>query len=87
MRLSVDATDAPRPLFHVRRCSSIFGSAQGKLIALDAKTGGPAKGFGVDGVVETKTPEIMNGLPNAYYSYSSPPGIYKNLAIFGSRVQ
>src|SRR3954468_823800 len=65
----------------------IFGSAQGKLIALDAKTGAPAKGFGVDGMVETKTPEIMNGLPNAYYSYSSPPGIYKNLAIFGSRVQ
>jgi len=65
----------------------IFGSAQGKLIALDAKTGAPAKGFGVGGVVETKTPEIMNGLPNAYYSYSSPPGIYKNLAIFGSRVQ
>jgi len=65
----------------------IFGSAQGKLVALDAKTGAPARGFGVDGVVGTKTPEIMNGLPNAYYSYSSPPGIYKNLAIFGSRVQ
>jgi quinoprotein glucose dehydrogenase len=65
----------------------IFGSAQGKLIALEAKTGAPAKGFGDNGVVETKTPEIMNDLPGAYYSYSSPPGIYKNLAIFGSRVQ
>ena len=65
----------------------IFGSAQGRLIALDAKTGAPAKGFGVDGVVDTKTPEIMNGLPNAYYGYSSPPDIYKNLAIIGSRVQ
>jgi len=65
----------------------IFGSAQGKLIALDAKTGAPAKGFGDNGIVETRTPEILNGLPNAYYSYSSPPGIYKNLAIFGSRVQ
>jgi quinoprotein glucose dehydrogenase len=59
----------------------------GKLIALEAKTGAPAKGFGDNGVVETKTPEIMNGLPDAYYGYSSPPGIYKNLAIFGSRVQ
>jgi quinoprotein glucose dehydrogenase len=29
----------------------------------------------------------MNGLPNAYYGYSSPPDIYKNLAIIGSRVQ
>lgn len=65
----------------------IFGSAQGRLIALDARTGEPAKGFGTDGVVDTKTPEIMNGLPNAYYGYSSPPNIYRNLAIIGSRVQ
>ncbi len=27
------------------------------------------------------------GLPNAYYGYSSPANIYKNLAIIGSRVQ
>ena len=65
----------------------VFGSTQGKMIALDAKTGAPAKGFGTDGVVDTKTPEIMNGLPNAYYGYSSPPVIYGNLAIIGSRVQ
>jgi quinoprotein glucose dehydrogenase len=65
----------------------VFGSAQGRLIALDAKTGAPARGFGTDGVVDTKTPEIMNGLPNAYYGYSSPANIYKNLAIIGSRVQ
>jgi quinoprotein glucose dehydrogenase len=65
----------------------IFGSAQGRLIALDAATGAPAKGFGTDGVIDTKTPEIMNGLPGAYYGYSSPPDIYKNLAIIGSRVQ
>jgi quinoprotein glucose dehydrogenase len=65
----------------------IFGSAQGRLIALEAKTGAPAKGFGTDGVVDTKTPEIMNGLPNSYYGYSSPANIYKNLAIIGSRVQ
>ncbi|HWY63824.1 MAG TPA: PQQ-binding-like beta-propeller repeat protein, partial [Rhizomicrobium sp.] len=36
-----DATMAPR---------IIFGSTQGKLIALDAKTGTPAKGFGDNGV-------------------------------------
>jgi quinoprotein glucose dehydrogenase len=65
----------------------IFGSAQGKLIALDARTGAPAKGFGTDGMVETKTPEIMNGLPDAYYGYSSPANITGNLAIIGSRVQ
>ncbi len=65
----------------------VFGSTQGRLIALDARTGAPALGFGTDGVVDTKTPEIMNGLPNAYYGYSSPPVIYGNLAIIGSRVQ
>ena len=65
----------------------VFGSTQGRMIALDARTGAPAKGFGSDGVVDTKTPEIMNGLPNAYYGYSSPPVIYGNLAIIGSRVQ
>jgi quinoprotein glucose dehydrogenase len=65
----------------------IFGSAQGRLIALDAKTGAVPKVFGIDGLVDTKTPEIMNGLPNAYYGYSSPANIYGNLAIIGSRVQ
>ena len=59
----------------------VFGSFKGNMIALDAKTGAPARGFGTDGVVETKTPDIMNGLPNAYYGYSSPPVIYKNIAI------
>jgi quinoprotein glucose dehydrogenase len=70
-----------------RKPRIIFGSAQGRLIALDAATGAPAKGFGTDGVIDTKTPEIMNGLPGAYYGYSSPPDIYNNLAIIGSRVQ
>jgi len=65
----------------------IFGSTQGRLIALDARTGAVPKGFGTDGIVDTKTPEIMNGLPNAYYGYSSPANIYGNLAIIGSRVQ
>src|SRR5579863_6478547 len=30
----------------------VFGSAQGRLIALEARTGAPAKGFGADGVVD-----------------------------------
>jgi len=65
----------------------IFGSERGKLIALDAKTGKPAEGFGTNGIVETRTPDILNGIPTAYYGYSSPPNIYKNIAIIGSRVQ
>lgn len=65
----------------------IFGTLRGRMIALDTKTGAPSKGFGENGVIDTKTPEIMNGLPDAFYGYSAPPTIYKNLAITGSRVQ
>ena len=65
----------------------IIGTLRGNLIALDAKTGVPAQDFGVEGIVDTKTPEIMNGSPRALYSYSAPPVIYHNLAITGSRLQ
>ena len=65
----------------------IFGTLRGKMIALDARTGAPSKDFGENGMVDTKTPEIMNGLPDAFYGYSAPPTIYKNIAITGSRVQ
>ena len=73
-----DARHAPR---------LIFGTLRGKMIALDARTGAPSRGFGENGIVDTKTPEIMNGLPDAFYGYSAPPTIYKNIAITGSRVQ
>lgn len=65
----------------------VFGTQRGNLIALDAKTGVPSKDFGENGVVDTKTPEVMNGLPKAAYGYSSPAVIYRNLVITGSRVQ
>ncbi len=65
----------------------ILGTIKGNLIALSAKTGLPEKGFGHAGILDTKTPEVMNGLPNALYSYSAPPAIYRNLAITGSRLQ
>jgi quinoprotein glucose dehydrogenase len=65
----------------------VFGSIAGKLIALDAKTGEGSRGFGDNGVVETRTPDILNGIAGAYYGYSAPPAIYRNLAIMGSRVQ
>jgi quinoprotein glucose dehydrogenase len=73
-----DRTHAPR---------IIFGTIQGRIIALEAGTGAPARGFGSDGVIQTKTPEIMNGLPGASYGYSGPAVIYGNLAIIGSHVQ
>ncbi|HTG38774.1 PQQ-binding-like beta-propeller repeat protein, partial [Sphingomonas sp.] len=64
----------------------VFGTRTGKLYALDAKTGQPATGFGEAGFINMKTPEVMNGT-RAPLSMSSPPAIYKNLIITGSRVQ
>jgi quinoprotein glucose dehydrogenase len=65
----------------------LFGTRSGKLHALIAKTGQPVAGFGVNGVVELKTPEVMNGSSSAPLGMSSPPIVYRDLVITGSRVQ
>ncbi len=62
----------------------VFGSRLGRLYALDAKTGQLAEGFGEHGVVNLKTPEVMQTGPNAIYNLPSPPVIYKNLIITGA---
>ncbi len=64
----------------------VFGGRSGKLYAIDARTGRPSAGFGTDGMVEMRTPEVMNGSKTPY-GLSSPPAIYRNLIITGSRVQ
>lgn len=64
-----------------------FGTRSGKLIGLSAATGAPVTGFGSSGMVDMKTPEIMNGLAHGQLGMSSPPLTYKNLVITGSRVQ
>jgi quinoprotein glucose dehydrogenase len=65
----------------------IFGTAQGKLIALNAADGSLAAGFGEGGIVNFKTPEAMNGLPTAQLGLSAPPIVYGNVVITGARVQ
>jgi len=65
----------------------IVATTSGKLIELDAESGEPIKGFGSNGVLETKTPDVMNGLPNAAYGYSTPPIAVNNVIVTGSRVQ
>jgi len=65
----------------------VFGTRSGKLIALDAATGKPASDFGVNGVIDMKTPEVMNGNHASPLGLSSPPTIYRDLIITGSRVQ
>lgn len=64
----------------------VFGTSDGSLIALEAKTGKPAAGFGTDGVVDLKN-GVMNGYTNGRFSLSSPPEVYKNVIITGAVVQ
>jgi quinoprotein glucose dehydrogenase len=64
----------------------VFGSSDGKLYSLDAMTGEPNEAFGVKGVVDLNTLEILQGLPGND-GLSSPPIVYKNLIITGGRTQ
>ena len=64
----------------------VFGSSDGKLYSLDAKTGQPNPAFGEAGVVDLNTPEILGGLPGNN-GLSSPPIVYRNLVITGGRTQ
>jgi len=65
----------------------IIATQGGKLIAIDARTGEAVKSFGKDGVLETKTPDVMNGLPDTAYGYSTPPIVVNDVIVTGSRVQ
>lgn len=68
-----------------------FGTRDGRLIALDAKTGAPAESFGAHGIVDLKTPDIVPAgspsSPMAQYGMTSPPLVYRNLVITGSATQ
>ncbi len=66
--------------------SIVFGTTDGRLVSLDAKTGKPTTGFGIDGSIDLKA-DVNNGFPNAQYDVSSTPTIFKNLAITGAAVQ
>ncbi len=61
----------------------LFGTRDGRLIALDAKTGKPIATFGDNGVLNLKTPAVMNDHPNAIYGMTSPPLVYRDLVITG----
>jgi quinoprotein glucose dehydrogenase len=71
----------------------VFGTRDGLLIALDAKTGRPPDDFGNHGLVDLKTPEVMPAQPVTTpfgpggLGMSSPPLVYRNLVITGSIVQ
>jgi quinoprotein glucose dehydrogenase len=66
--------------------SLIFGTSDGKLRSLRTSDGSPSPGFGENGVVDLRTPDVMVGGPNKPYQLSSPPIVYRNLVITGSQV-
>ena len=69
----------------------LFGTRDGRLIALDARTGAPVAGFGQGGVLDLKTPDVMGSAPansrGPSYGLTSPPLVWKDLVITGSAVQ
>ena len=66
----------------------VFGTSDGSalLIALDAKTGDYVRGFGNGGKVDLR-PGVGDKFPNLRVALSSPPAIYKHLAITGNHSQ
>src|SRR6266568_1203749 len=64
----------------------LFGTEDGELYSLNARTGKLNADFGNEGIVNLKTPEIMNGFTNFQYGITSAPFIYKNLVITGAHV-
>ncbi len=71
----------------------LFGTRDGRLIALDARSGKPASGFGINGVVDLKTPSVMGendaqgSASYPSYGLTSPPIVYRNVVITGSATQ
>jgi len=65
----------------------IVSTRTGKVIALEAATGEPVKSFGADGMINLKTPDVLNGFPNAFLGFSSPVLVLGNVIVAGSRVQ
>ncbi len=64
----------------------LFGTGDGRLMALEARTGRPAAGFGDNGVVNLKA-GITDKFPQAAYAVTSPPTIYRRVVIVGPSTQ
>ncbi len=66
--------------------SLIFGVLSGSMYSIKASDGTPNAGFGENGVITLKTPEVMQTGMAVNYSLLSSPSIYKNLVIIGAGV-
>lgn len=64
----------------------LFGTADGRLVALDARTGRVRPDFGEGGMVDLRV-GVADAWPHATLGVSSPPAIYRDLAITGTLLQ
>jgi quinoprotein glucose dehydrogenase len=63
----------------------VFGTRDGRLVALNARTGKPAPGFGNEGEVNLRT-GVADGYPNSIYAVTSPPLVAEGLIVTGAEV-
>lgn len=63
----------------------LFGTLDGRLIALNAHTGVKVPAFGNEGEVNLRE-GVADQFPDAIYAETSPPAIYKDLVITGAEV-
>ncbi len=63
----------------------IFLNSRSRLISLDARTGEPVSGFGVNGSVDL-TQGLRRPVNPNHYTNTSPPVVYRNLVILGNGV-
>src|SRR5438552_969142 len=62
----------------------LAGTSDGRLIALNARTGKPVPGFGKDGAIDLRA-GVTEKFPTATYHMSSPGVIYRNLIVTGAQ--
>jgi quinoprotein glucose dehydrogenase len=63
----------------------VFGTDKAQLVALDVKTGQPAKDFGDNGIVDFAA-GVFDRYPHARYAITSPPVIYRDMVIVGPEI-
>ncbi|MCC7153022.1 MAG: pyrroloquinoline quinone-dependent dehydrogenase [Bryobacterales bacterium] len=68
-----------------RKQRLLYGTLDGRLVSVDARTGKPDPAFGQDGYVDL-TRGYLEEFPQSRMGLTSPPAVYKNLVIAGSLV-
>ncbi len=64
----------------------LFGGSDGRLYSVRLADGQPSPGFGENGSINLKTPDVMVTGQSKLYSMSSPPLVVGNLVITGAAV-